>query len=251
MPGRSLAFFVTCLTDQFYPRVGVAVVKVLEHLGWRVEFPHSQTCCGQPFHNGGYEADSVVLARRFIEVFEPYPYIVTPSGSCCAMVRAHYKEILAGDAGWQARAQAISNKTYDFVEFLERVEHFDPASVSLPVAQDVTYHYTCHLRSLGIRSQQADFLSRMGNLRYVPLQKADQCCGFGGVFALKFPHISGAMVEDKADRIRATGAGVTICNDAGCTMNIAGMCHRHELPTQVMHIAELLADAMGLELESL
>ena len=251
MPQPTVALFVTCLTDQFQPRVGVAVVKVLEKLGWRVVFPEEQTCCGQPFFNNGFCEDATRLARRFVEIFEPYEQIVTPSGSCGAMVRQHFPEALAGDAQWVERARCIGQRTFEFLEFLEKVAGFDPAPLSLREPTPLTYHYTCHLRSLGITNGPVEFLQRIGNVKFVPLGKADQCCGFGGSFALKLPHISGAMVEDKVANIRETGATVTICNDAGCAMNIAGMCHRAGVRTRVAHVAEIIAESMGLSIDSL
>lgn len=251
MAERRVALFVTCLTDQFQPRVGVAVVKVLEKLGWRVEFPKAQTCCGQPFFNNGFSPEAAGLARRFVEIFEPYEHIVTPSGSCCAMVREHFGELLRQDPAWRERAHRVGERTFEFLEFLERVAGVDPSHLDLPRPASLTYHYTCHLRTLGIGEEPERFLKRIGNANFIPLSKTEQCCGFGGTFALKMPHISGAMVEDKAANIRATGAAITVCNDGGCAMNIAGMCHRAKVETRVAHIAEVLAEAMGLNLDSL
>ncbi len=251
MADRTVALFITCLTDHFYPRVGVAVVKVLEKLGWRVDFPREQTCCGQPFFNNGLELDAARLARRFIEIFEPYERIVTPSGSCCAVVRHHFPEVLERDGPWLDRARRVGARTFEFLEFLEKTAGFNPAAWRLPEPRKLTYHYTCHLRTLGIRDEPARFLKSIGNVDFVPLSKTEQCCGFGGTFALKLPHISGAMVEDKVQNIRDTGAGTTICNDAGCSMNIAGMCRRAGVDTRVVHAAELIAEAMGLPLGSL
>ena len=251
MAQPTVALFVTCLTDQFKPRVGVAVVKVLEKLGWGVEFPQEQTCCGQPFYNNGFAAEAARLARRFVEIFEPYEQIVTPSGSCCAMVRRHFPDALAGDESWSKRAQRIGERTFEFLEFLEKVAGFDPMTLKLREPKRMTYHYTCHLRSLGVTNEPVEFLERITNAQFVPLRGTEQCCGFGGTFALKLPHISAAMVEDKVANIRDTGAAVTICNDAGCAMNIAGMCHRAGVQTRVAHVAEIIAEAMGLSIDSL
>jgi len=245
---KRAALFVTCLTDQFYPRTGIAITKILEKLGWSVEFPPDQTCCGQPFYNNGFTEESARLARRFIEIFEPFDYIVTPSGSCCAMVREQFHQLFHNDAQWAPRMENVRHKTFEFVEFLTKVVKFDPATVSLPETDTFTYHYTCHLRSLGIHDEGVEFLRKIGNVDFKPMNKADQCCGFGGTFAIKYPAISGAMVQDKLDNLKATGAATTICNDAGCTMNIAGMCNRHQVKTNVTHIAEVMAKAMKIEL---
>ncbi len=244
-----VALFITCLTDQFYPRVGVAVTKILEHFGCRVGFPAAQTCCGQPFFNNGFHDESRDLAKRMIEIFEPYEYVVTPSGSCCAMVREQYPRLFAGDHAWEHGMHALESKTFEFVEFLDKVLKVDFSKFSLPDPQSMTYHYTCHLRGIGVKDEGVRLLRQIGNIDFKPMEKTDQCCGFGGTFAVKYPAISGAIVEDKADCIAATGAETLVCNDAGCTMNIAGMCHRNGMQTRVKHIAELMAEAMGFDID--
>jgi L-lactate dehydrogenase complex protein LldE len=244
----NVALFITCLTDQFYPHVGVAVTKILEHYGCRVDFPQAQTCCGQPFFNNGFHPEARELAKRFIEVFEPYPYVVTPSGSCCAMVREQFHELLKGDHAWEHGMKQVSGRTYEFVEFLHKVLHVDLSALKLPAQQSITYHYTCHLRGIGVKDEGVRLLRQVGNVDFRAMEKTDQCCGFGGTFAVKYPAISGAIVEDKANCIAATGAKTVICNDAGCSMNISGMCHRTGVEVKTRHIAELMAEAMGLDL---
>ena len=244
---KTVALFITCLTDQFYPRVGVAVTKILERFDCKVVFPEAQTCCGQPFFNNGYHPEAAALAKKMVEIFEPYEYIVTPSGSCCAMVREHIPHLLAGDAAWNGGAKQLASRTFEFVEFLDKVLHADFSTVKLPTEQSMTYHYTCHLRGIGIKDEGVRLLRQIGNVDFRPLEKTDQCCGFGGTFAVKYPAISGSIVKDKIDCISKTGAATTICNDAGCTMNISGMCHRNDVKTEVKHIAELLAEAMGID----
>jgi L-lactate dehydrogenase complex protein LldE len=147
--------------------------------------------------------------------------------------------------------EAVRQKTYEFVEFLDKVLRIDLWGVKLPPEKmrKFTYHYTCHLRGLGLKDEGVRLLKSIGGVDFVPLEKTDQCCGFGGTFAVKYPAISGAIVEDKVANIAATGAQTTICNDAGCTMNISGMCHRAGVNTQVQHIAEILAEAYGLDVE--
>jgi len=244
---HNVALFITCLTDQFYPRVGVAVTKILEHFGCDVSFPQHQTCCGQPFFNNGFHPEARELVKGFIRVFEGHDYIVTPSGSCCSMVRGHFSELLHDDPLWAPRAKQVASRTYEFVEFLDKVLKIDASSFSLPQLSTITYHYICHLRGIGVKDEGIRFLKQIGNVDFRPMEKTDQCCGFGGTFAVKYPAISGAIVEDKMKCIAATGAKTLICNDAGCTMNISGMCHRHGLVVQTRHIAELLAEAMGLD----
>jgi L-lactate dehydrogenase complex protein LldE len=244
----NVALFITCLTDQFYPHIGVAVTKILEHFGCKVHFPREQTCCGQPFFNNGFHDESRELAKRFIQIFEPCEYIVTPSGSCCAMVREQFEFLLKNDHAWEHGLHQVTSRTYEFVEFLDKVLKVDFSQFNLPKPQPITYHYTCHLRGIGVKDEGVKLLKQIGGVDFKPLEKTDQCCGFGGTFAVKYPAISGAIVEDKADCIAATSADTVICNDAGCTMNISGMLHRRNQPTKVRHIAEIMAEAMGIEL---
>ena len=244
-----MALFITCLSDQFYPRVGTAITKILEAMGCEVLCPREQTCCGQPRFNNGFHDQARELAKRYVEIFEPYDYIITPSGSCCAMVREQYPQLLGGDHAWERGAERVAWRTFEFVEFLDRVLKADFTSLSLRKPTTVTYHYTCHLRGIGMTDEAVRFIKQIGNVQYVPLEKADQCCGFGGTFAVKYPAISRAIVADKAQCIARTEAEVAVVSDAGCTMNIAGMCHREGVPTRIVHFAELLAEAMGLDID--
>ncbi len=243
---HDVALFITCLTDQFYPQVGVAVTKILEHFGCRVHFPQAQTCCGQPFFNNGFHDQAAGLGKRFIEVFEQYPYIVTPSGSCAAMVREQYEQLMKDDPAWSHPMHQTVAKTYEFVEFLDKVLKVDFSQFKLEKPESITYHYTCHLRGIGVKDEGVKLLKQIGNVDFRAMEKTDQCCGFGGTFAIKYPAISGAIVEDKVDCIAATEASTLICNDAGCSMNISGMCHRGGSAVRTRHIAELMADAMGI-----
>jgi L-lactate dehydrogenase complex protein LldE len=243
----NVALFITCLTDQFYPQVGIAVTKILEHYGCRVCFPESQTCCGQPFFNNGFHPEAAELARKWVADFESYDYIVTPSGSCCAMVRDHFPELLEHDHAYEHGMRRVVGRTYEFVEFLDKVLKVDLSQIKLPEPKVVTYHYTCHLRGIGVKDEGVKLLKQIGNVDFRGMEKTDQCCGFGGTFAVKYPAISGAIVEDKVECIAKTGAEVTICNDAGCSMNISGMCHRANVQSRTLHIAELMAEAMGID----
>ncbi len=243
---RKVALFITCLTDQYYPHVGVAVTRILEKFGCEVLFPQDQTCCGQPFFNNGFHKEAGDLAKRFIQIFEPYEYIVTPSGSCAAMVREQFHELFHHDPAWEPGMEKVRAKTFEFVEFLVKVLKVDLSGLSLPEKETFTFHYTCHGRGLGLKDEPVQILKKLGNSEYIPMEKTDQCCGFGGTFALKYPAISEAIVDDKIKCIGETKAQTTICNDAGCSMNISGMCNRHGVQTRVKHIAEVLAEAMGI-----
>lgn len=248
-PPVTVALFITCLTDQFYPRVGIAVTKILERFGCRVVFPAAQTCCGQPFYNNGFHREARELAKRLIATLEPFEYIVTPSGSCCAMVRQHFPTLFQGDHAWEHGVARVAARTYEFAEFLDTVLHVDLSKLTLPDPRSLTSHECCHTRGLGGGDPSAKFLKQLGNVQLRPLDRAEQCCGFGGTFAVKYPAISGAIVQDKVNCITNTGASTLICNDAGCTMNIAGYCHRTGVDVKVAHLAELLAEAMGLEID--
>ena len=253
-----VSLFVTCLTDTFYPRVGEAVVRVLEHLGCEVDFPEAQTCCGQPMFNTGCHADAAALARRMIDVFADSPMVVTPSGSCCAMIRDYYRELLHDDPAYRGKAEQFVTKTYEFSEFLLKIKQVDlralgcrwsPAPGSgAEQAEPIktTYHYSCHLRGLGMTDEAVRLLRQIDGIDFRPLEKAEQCCGFGGTFAVKFPEISGSLVRDKTDCIRRTGADVLVCNDGGCALNITGSLHREGSPIMTKHIAEIIAEGLGL-----
>lgn len=241
-----VALFVTCLTDQFYPRVGRAVVAVLEKLGCRVRFPAEQTCCGQPMYNNGYFDEAGDLARRMIDVFADAETVVTPSGSCCAMVHEQYPRLLSDDPQWARRCEAMVNKTHEFVAFLVHELKVDLRELGCRWEGHATFHYSCHGRGIGLTDEAVRLMNQIEGLQYTPMEKMDQCCGFGGTFAVKFGAVSGAMAADKAACITATDAPVCICNDGGCAMNIAGQLHRNGSPVRVMHLAEVIAEGLGL-----
>jgi L-lactate dehydrogenase complex protein LldE len=242
----NVALFVTCLTDQFYPRAGVAVVEVLERLGCNVSFPSRQTCCGQPFWNNGFQAEARRLARRMISVFEQAEYVVTPSASCAATVREAYERMLHDEPEWHARAQRLAGKTYEFVEFLTKVLRVDLRQLGARRPGRVTYHSSCHLRGLGLKNEAVELLRGVEGLEHVPLAHKEQCCGFGGTFAVKYPWISGPLAREKASDIRATGAPIVVSNEAGCTMHLAGTCRREGVDVGFVHVAEILAESLGL-----
>lgn len=245
----NVSLFVTCLTDTFYPRAGRAVVAVLERLGCRVDFPADQTCCGQPMFNAGYHRDAADLARRLVDVFEDAPVVVTPSGSCCATIHDYYPQLLADDPAYRDRAAKLIDKTHEFAAFLTHVLDVDLRSLGCRLDESVTYHYSCHLRGLGMTREAVRLLEQIQGIDYRELRKMDQCCGFGGTFAVKYPEISGAMVADKVDCIRETGAATVMCNDGGCTLNIAGRAHRQGVDVRFKHLAEIIAESLGLDID--
>lgn len=241
-----VSLFITCLSDTFYPRTGIALVKVLEHLGCQVDFPQAQTCCGQPMYNNGFHDESRELARRMIQVFENADHVVTPSGSCAAMIRDYYPELFHGDHAWEHDARKFADKTYEFIEYLVKVLKVDLAKLGAQWKGKATYHYSCHLRGIGLTNEAEQIIRQIDGLEYVPLEKSEQCCGFGGTFAMKYPDISGTMVRDKVACIAATGAQTVISNDAGCTMNISGSCRREGAGVAFKSLAEIIAESLGL-----
>ena len=241
-----VSLFIACLTDTFYPRTGIAVVKVLEHFGCDVDFPTDQTCCGQPFWNNGFKKEARALAETWLRAFERSEYIVSPSGSCTAMVRDYYRELFEGDHAYEGLVESLVGKTYEFVEFLTNVLNVDLSEYNVQWDGKVTYHYSCHLRGIGVTNEADTMLQQISGLDYQPLDKRDQCCGFGGTFASKYPEISGSMVRDKVDCIKKTDAPTVISNDGGCTMNISGACNRSGMNVQFKSLAEVIAEGLGL-----
>ncbi|MFE7773682.1 (Fe-S)-binding protein [Streptomyces sp. NPDC057445] len=229
-----VALFVTCVNDAVYPSTGVATVRLLERLGVDVDFPAGQTCCGQPQFNTGYRHDAEPLVRRTADVFDGYEYVVTPSGSCAAMVRHHYPRL--GDA----RAASLASRTYELTEFL--VDVLGVTDVGAYFPHRVTYHPSCHgLRLLGLGERPRRLLEAVKGLELVELPGADECCGFGGTFAVKNADVSTAMGRDKVQGAVSTGADVLCGGDNSCLMHLGGILRREEAPLRALHIAEILA----------
>ncbi len=244
MSQRKVALFVTCLVDLFRPTVGFAALKLLEQAGCDVSVPGAQTCCGQPAFNSGDRGNAQKVARGLIEAFEPFDYVVAPSGSCAGMIRKHYPELFAGDDIWEARATALAGKTWELTSFLTDVVGFDAVDASYDGS--VTYHDSCSgLRELGVKSQPRKLLDKVAGLNLTELPGAEVCCGFGGTFCVKYADISNAIVADKTEDILATGADTLLAGDLGCLMNMAGKLSREGRPVKVRHVAEVLADMTG------
>ena len=235
-----VGLFVTCLVDLFRPSVGFAALKLLEDAGCAVAVPEVQTCCGQPAYNSGDSADARTIARQVIAAFEPYDYVVAPSGSCTGMIRKHYPALFVGDAEWQSRAEALAAKTHELVSFLTDVRGVN--AVAAAHHGSVTYHDSCSgLRELGIHDQPRRLLSTVEGLTLSELPNADACCGFGGTFCVKYPDLSNAIVERKTADIAGTGAETLLAGDLGCLLNMAGKLKREARATKSRHVAEVLA----------
>jgi L-lactate dehydrogenase complex protein LldE len=240
-----ISLFTTCLTDLFYPDAAESLVRVLHRLGHQVEYPEEQTCCGQPALNSGFTDEARSVAGRMIDVFDDAEVVVTPSGSCCSIVREYYPMLFKDDPRMRDRAIAMANKTFESVEFLQKKLRVDWSEWDLRYPAKATYHFSCHNRGIGMTAKDFEGLVReFKDLDYRRLEKIDQCCGFGGTFAVKMSDISGSIVRDKVACIKATGADLVICNDGGCTMNIQGAARREGLDLTFKHVIEMLDEAM-------
>ena len=237
-----VGLLVTCINDAMFPGTGRAVVTLLRRLGIDVEFPEAQTCCGQPMVNTGYLDEAVPALRTFAEAFEGYDAIVTPSGSCAGSVR-HQHAIVArrsGDPALRDAVEQLSPRTYDLSEFLVDVLGVEDVGASFP--HRVTYHPTCHsLRMLGVGDRPVRLLRAVRGIELVDLPSAEECCGFGGTFAVKNADVSVAMGSDKARHVRETGAEVLVAGDNSCLLHIGGLLSRQRSGVRVMHLAEVLA----------
>ena len=233
-----VSLLVTCLGDALFPDVGVATVRLLRRLGVAVDFPAAQTCCGQPHFNSGYRDHTRDLARHTIGALSGAGPVVVPSGSCAAMVKLEYPELFRDDPAWHARAAELARRTHELSDFLVNVLGVE--DVGARFDGRVTYHMACHLRGLGLLTEPERLLRRVRGLEYVPLERADECCGFGGSFAVRYPEVSGAMVDDKAAFIEKANVDAVVATDAGCLMNVAGRLRRRGSRVRALHLAEVL-----------
>jgi L-lactate dehydrogenase complex protein LldE len=237
-----VALFVTCLVDQFAPDAGVAAVRLLEAAGCSVAFPAAQSCCGQPALNTGEPEAAAVLARHFVEVFEPYEAVVSPSGSCAAMVHHWYPRLLEGT--WRERAEAVVARTYELSGYLADVLGRSDFGARLGPAATVTVHDACHgLRILGVKDAPRRLLEAAG-ATVVEMVDPETCCGFGGTFAAKHGEISAPLADDKLAQASATGARYLVACDSGCLLHLAGRRRRTGAGPEPVHLAELLARAL-------
>jgi L-lactate dehydrogenase complex protein LldE len=238
--GPLVGLFVTCLVDLFRPSIGFAAIKLLEAGGARVEVPIGQTCCGQPAYNSGDRQDATAIARQVVETFEPFDYVVAPSGSCAGMLRVHYPRLLADDPNFAERAERLAAKSFELTSFLVGVLRLTKVDAAYEGA--VAYHDSCScLRELGVREAPRRLLQSVKGLSLIELQDSASCCGFGGAFSVKYPDISSAILETKLHDIADTGASTVLAADLGCLMHIAGRLARERTDIEVRHVAEVLA----------
>jgi L-lactate dehydrogenase complex protein LldE len=235
-----VGLFVTCLVDLLRPSIGFAAVKLLEDAGCIVDAPASQTCCGQPGYNSGDRRSAAEIAMQVIDLFDPYDFIIAPSGSCAGMLRKHYPALFAEGTPERTRAEKFSSRCYELVSFLTDV--MGVTAIALPCHRSVTYHDSCSgLRELGVRAQPRRLLASMPGLALKEMNEAEVCCGFGGTFCVKYPAISNAILEHKRANIEKSGADLLLAGDLGCLLNMAGKLTRSGSSIEVRHVAEVLA----------
>jgi L-lactate dehydrogenase complex protein LldE len=235
-----VSLFVTCIVDQVFPQVGIAITQVLERLGYQVDFPKAQTCCGQPAFNSGYTEEARKIARHFLDVFRDSETIIVPSGSCTSMISHHFADIFANEPKLLAEAQALEPRVFEFSRFLLEVAGVEDVGARFDGV--VTYHDSCHaLRELRIKAGPRKLLSKVRGLTLAEMTTAEECCGFGGTFSIKFPEVSGAMARTKIDSIQQTGASTIVSIDSSCLMQLQGVIDRAGLPIRTLHLAEVLA----------
>lgn len=224
-----------------YPQVGVSAVRLLRRLGVEVDFPQDQTCCGQPAFNSGYHDDARAGAIRLIRAFRESDWVVGPSGSCVSMIR-HYYPVLFEGHPMRAEALAFAEKTYELSQFI--VDVLGVTDLGGTFEGVATYHPSCHMtRGLGVKEAPIALLSNVRGLKLVDLPMAEECCGFGGTFAVKMSGLSTAMADDKLDNVAKTGARYLVGGDMACLMHLGGRLEKRGMPVRVMHLAELLEAA--------
>lgn len=245
-PKVRASLFVTCIIDQLYPDVGESAVRVLRRLGVDLNFPAAQTCCGQPAFNSGFWSDAKPLARRTIEQLRTDEYVVVPSGSCASMMRVFYAELFHDEPQMQSRVASLASRTFELSEFILDVmgitdlEPYSTPDETKPTRK-ITYHEGCHLRrELDVRTQPRALLESLPGVELVEMEQSEVCCGFGGTFSVKYPEISGAMLDDKLKFAADTGAETLIACDSSCLMHIGGGIEKQGIPIRPLHIAQIL-----------
>ncbi len=247
------SLFVTCVIDQFYPEVGESAVRVLRRLGVDLDFPRAQTCCGQPAFNSGYWSDAKPLAKRFLKTFGggSQRYIVVPSGSCASMLRVFYAELLHDEPALLEQARALASRVYELSEFIvdvlgvKELSPYTEKGRGAPTARKITYHEACHLRrELGATTQPRALINAVQGVELVEMDRADVCCGFGGAFSVKYADISAAMLQDKLNAIRDSGAEAVVACDSSCLMQLSGGLERQNVNVRPLHLAQLLDEAL-------
>jgi len=231
-------FFGTCLIDLLYPKAGLAGMQIIRETGVRVIFPDNQTCCGQPAFNSGYRDEALDVARTLMKCFPQDIPVIVPSGSCAGMIKHHWPELFAGQVD-EAEANAIAARTWELTEFLVKGLQLQLKDLGDPTR--IAIHTSCSARrEMGVSEHIESLVAQLDNVETLQQERKAECCGFGGTFAIKQADISGAMVKDKTDSLRATGAELVISQDCGCLMNIGGAFEKQGEGPATIHIAEFL-----------
>lgn len=240
-----VALYVTCLVDLMRPSVGFAALRLLEAADCEVVVPAGQTCCGQPAWSAGERVAAAALAKKAVAELEGFEAVVVPSGSCAEHMRKVWPELLADDAQWAERSRSVAERCHELSSFLVDVLKFSEPPAEF--AGSVTYHDSCKgLRGLGVKKQPRELLSKVAGLRLAEMAECEECCGFGGAFAVEFGEISTQIVDRKCESIAAVGADAVVGGDLGCLLNIEGRLRRRgDKQTRVLHIAEVLAGGSG------
>ncbi|QPC82920.1 (Fe-S)-binding protein [Phototrophicus methaneseepsis] len=242
---KPVSLFVTCIVDMIYPDTGMSVVQILEHLGIPVDFPMAQTCCGQPAFNSGYREEAATVAKQFLKAFANAEVIVSPSGSCTAMIRHEYPSLFEGDPQWGPLAERAASITWEFTEYLVEGLGIEDLHLKLPKQEHFAFHDACHgLRMLGLGSAARTLLENTENAEIHDLEECDVCCGFGGLFAVKMANVSNAMLQTKIENIEASEADTIITGDASCLTQMNGGLSRKKSGKRVAHIADVLASGL-------
>ncbi|MCG2751385.1 MAG: (Fe-S)-binding protein [Desulfobacteraceae bacterium] len=237
---KTVSMFIPCTVDLFLPEIGEATYFLLKGLGVTPIYHEEQTCCGQPAINAGFVKHARDVAKHFIEVFESDEAIVCPSGSCVCTVKYRYPELLCDEPAWLDRAEAIAARTYELTQYIVDVLGVEDCGVSFD--GKIAYHESCHvLRGLGVSEQPKKLISNVKGAEFVPMQFAEGCCGFGGEFAINYPDISEAMVQEKCENYMESGADLLLLCEPGCLLNIGGYLRRNHPDKKVMHMAQFLA----------
>ena len=245
---KPVSLFVTCIVDMIYPDTGMSVVKILEHLGVEVNFPMAQTCCGQPAFNSGYHSEAKTVVKQFLEAFANAEVIVAPSGSCTAMIRHEYPSLFADEPEWQAKAEHAASITWEFTEYLVDGLGITDLNLALPKKVTFAFHDGCHgLRLLGLQDAARTLLGNTKNAEISELNEHDVCCGFGGLFAVKMPNVSNAMLQTKIQNIDPSEAQTIVTGDASCLTQMNGGLSRKQSQKRVRHIADVLAEGLSHE----
>jgi L-lactate dehydrogenase complex protein LldE len=232
-----VGLFVTCLVDLVRPQIGFAAVKLLEQSGCEVVVPQVQTCCGQQAWNAGADKHARDIAEQVVAAFSEFDYVVAPSGSCAGMIKRHYPEVLKNDP----RALALAARTHELTSFLVNVRGMK--AVTAKCDTRACYHDSCSsLREMKVRDQPRQLLASVEGLSISELTDGEVCCGFGGLFSVKYPEISERMADDKIADATATGADMLIGGDLGCLLHLEGRMKRQGKAMRVRHVAEVLAD---------